>query len=74
MFKKVDRLMWKPMKWYPLSESNRDFVSDSFPKDECYLRMNNFPEEPLWILFYKSDHRDIVDTPNVWKITYRSDK
>jgi hypothetical protein len=60
-----------PMKWSPIPESERDFVSEGYHKDECYLRMNDFPDEPLWTLFYKGESIDFNDTPFVWKITYR---
>lgn len=71
MFKKIDRLLWLPMKWMPIPESERDFVSEKYPKEECYLRMNDFPDEPLWTLFYKGEIRDFNDTPPLWSIVYR---
>lgn len=74
MFKKINRLLWKKMKWAPIQESQRDFVSESYSKEECYLRMNDFPDEPLWTLFYKGETKDFNDTPPLWKITYRSEK
>lgn len=73
MLKKIDRLLWKQMNWKPIIESVNEFVSDRYPKEECYLRMNNFPEEPLWTLFYKNDSIDFDDTPILWKVTYRED-
>jgi hypothetical protein len=74
MFKKINRLIWYPLKWYPLTNSERDFVTDKYSKDECYLRMNDFPDEPLWTLFYKGDSIDFDDTPSIWHIAYRSNK
>ena len=72
MLRKIDRLLWHPMKWEPIPESERDFVSDIYSKDECYLRMNDFPDEPLWTLFYKGESKDFNDTPFLWKVTYRN--
>ena len=74
MFKKIDRLLWMPMTWNPLPESERDFVCESYSKSDCYLRMNDFPDEPLWTLFYKGETKDFNDTPALWKIIYRNKK
>lgn len=72
MFKKINTLLWRPLKWYPKSETERDFLCDNFPKEECYLRMNDFPDEPLWTLYYKGESIDFNDTPIFWTIAYRS--
>ena len=53
MFKKIDRLVWTPINWIPVPESKTYFVSESFPAEEYYLRLNDFPYEPLWTLFIK---------------------
>jgi hypothetical protein len=73
MFKKINRLIWTPLSWQPLLNSDRDFSNDKYPSDVCYLRMNDFPDEPLWTLFYKGDSIDFDDTPSVWKINYRNE-
>ena len=72
--KKINRLIWSPLKWSPLLSSDRDFMTDKYLNDVCYLRMNDFPDEPLWTLFYKGDSIDFDDTPSVWSITYRNEK
>lgn len=72
MFEKINTLIWAPLKWQPLINSNRDFVTDKYPGNICYLRMNDFPEEPLWTLFYKGESIDFNDTPSIWSITYRN--
>ncbi len=51
--KDISKMLEKEIIWKPLPESERDFISENFIKEDCYLRMNNFPEDPLWTLFYK---------------------
>ncbi len=67
----MNRLLIKPLKWQPLEDSDRDFITDKYPKEKCFLRMNDFPEEPLWTLFYNGDSIDFDDTPLLWKVYYR---
>lgn len=74
MFKKIDWLFWTPMTWEPLKDSLRYFECDRYPKEDCFLRMNDFPEEPLWTLFFKGEQIDFDDKPIFWKIKYRSKK
>lgn len=71
--KAIDNLLEQELNWEPIPESERNFASDTYKEDECYLRMNNFPEEPLWTLFYKNESIDFDDTPNKWEIKYRSE-
>lgn len=72
MLKKINKLIWLPLKWSPLINTDRDFITDKYPSDICYLRMNDFPNEPLWTLFYNGETKDLEDTPALWKINYRS--
>lgn len=72
LFKKINRLLCEPIHWTPDLESDRNFITKKYPKSECYLRMNDFPDEPLWTLFYKGESKDIEDTPTLWKVKYRS--
>ena len=74
MFKKIDRLFWTPLSWEPIKDNVRDFECDRYPKEECLLRMNDFPEEPLWTLFFMGAQKDFDDKPLIWKIKYRSEK
>jgi hypothetical protein len=74
MFKIINRLIWSPLYWSPLLNTDRDFITDKYPNDVCYLRMNNFPDEPLWTLFYKGESISFDDTPSVWNITYRNEE
>lgn len=73
MMKQIDEILTQKFNWKPNLESERTFVSDSYDEKECFLRMNNFPEDPLWTLFYKGESVDFDDTPEQWNITYRSE-
>ncbi|MBS1537049.1 MAG: hypothetical protein JST20_04810 [Bacteroidetes bacterium] len=73
MIKNINELLAQEIKWYPIPESDRDFISVGYSKEDCYLRMNNFPDEPLWTLFYKEDNIDFDDKPPKWSIIYRSE-
>ena len=65
--------MYKPLRSEHLSKSKKEmyFVTDKCPKEKCFLRMNDFPEEHLWTLFYNEYTIDFDDTPLLWKINYR---
>ena len=73
MFKKINWLIYKPLRWEPLSESENEkyFITDTYPKEKCFLRINDFPDEHLWTLFYNEDSISFNDTPILWKINYR---
>jgi hypothetical protein len=70
---KLQDFLNKQLKWLPIPESETDFFCDIYSKDLCYLRMNHFPDEPLWTLFYGSQSIDFDDTPISWNIKYRND-
>lgn len=69
---KIDDLLNRELNWKPILKSERDFLCEEIEKSECFLRMNNFPEEPLWTLFCSGENINFDDTPKKWKITYRS--
>lgn len=71
--KNISKLLNEYIDWIPLESSKRDFITINYPTEICFLRMNNFPEEPLWTLFYHNESIDIEDTPEKWKIKYRSE-
>ena len=74
VFKKINRILGEPLTWNPLQGEDRKYFTDKYLLSECWLQMNDFPEEPLWTLFYKGESRDIEDTPILWKINYPNEK
>lgn len=71
IFKKINRLVGEPLVWTPVNEDDTKFVCSKYNSQECWLQMNDFPDEPLWTLYYKGDKKTIEDTPYRWKINYR---
>lgn len=67
-FRKIDRLLWKPLVWNPADGESGKYITSKFRADECRLQLNDFPDEPMWTLFYKGDEKEIEDTPLLWKI------
>lgn len=37
---------------------------------ECEIRMNDFPDEPLYTLSFQGQSLDIDDVPTKWKIPH----
>jgi hypothetical protein len=73
IFKKINRLLYESIEWFPVDGNDRNFITSKYNPEECWLRMNDFPDEPLWTLFFKGEEKDIEDTPNSWKVNYRSE-
>jgi hypothetical protein len=70
MFKEINRLTWTPLTWVPDPNRERTFVTVKYQKEECFIRLNDFPEEPLWSLFFKGDKLDLEYTPRVWDVLF----
>lgn len=65
-------ILKEEIEWSPLVTSKRIYVCKEYSSKDCFLIMNDFPDEPLWTLFYHGEFLDIDDEPKQWKITYRS--
>jgi len=72
IMEKINQILTDSIKWIPDLESNVIFISEKYSKNECYLQMNDFPDEPMWTLFYKGESIDFDNKPKNWKIKYRS--
>lgn len=68
--KKINQILTEKIEWSRDAESVRFFFSKNYPKEECYLRVNDFPDEPMWTLFYKGESIDFDDKSKNWKIEY----
>ena len=68
----VQKKLHQRVKWEQDSKDLKMFYSPDFGKNDCWLRMNNFPEEPLWTLFWKGEELEIEDTPEKWDIKYNN--
>ncbi|MFN4086540.1 MAG: hypothetical protein ACK4LB_11410 [Spirosomataceae bacterium] len=74
IFKKINRILGESLIWNPLQGKIRMFSTDKYPQEECWIQINNFPEEPLWTLYYRGESIDIEDTPALWRINYPQDE
>ncbi len=72
MFKKIKWLFLKQLTWNPLPDEDGKYITSKYPETECWLEINDFPDEPLWTLHFKGEKVDIEDTPILWKVNYRS--
>jgi hypothetical protein len=70
MFRKINRLTRTSLTWVQDPNRERVYITGKYKNEECYIRMNDFPEEPLWTLFFKGESLDLEDTPTVWSVLY----
>jgi len=38
--------------------------------EECFLAMNDFPDEPLYTLKWRDQYQDLDDAPKCWSIPH----
>lgn len=69
--KNIKDILKENLVWRYEQDSIRFYISDQYPKEVCKLRMNDFPDEPMWTLFYSGESIDFDDEPKTWKIHYR---
>ena len=72
--KKIKDIFNEYLIWEEELLTSDTFISDQYPIKECYLKMNDFPDEPMWTLFYKNESADFDDTPKKWVIKYKNEK
>lgn len=59
-----------PMTWVKDETRKATYVSNKLDPTESFLRMNDFPEEPMWTLFHKGESMDFDDKPAIWKVEF----
>ena len=64
--KELNELLDKPLKWVREDLVSRFYYSPSLDRQHTFLRMNNFPDEPLWTIVYKGISTDLEDKPEAW--------
>lgn len=47
-------------------------MTSDHPEERVLLRMNDFPDNPLWTLIIDGQELDIEDTPVLWGVQYNS--
>ncbi|MGH1366919.1 MAG: hypothetical protein ACRBF0_25395 [Calditrichia bacterium] len=73
VLKKIDRILYERITWNPENNEEGKFTTSSYSRDDCWIQMNDFPEEPLWTLYYRGESKDIEDTPTIWKVNYANE-
>ncbi len=68
--KHIKDLLIEKLKWKDLSKQSKVFITDKYSIENCYLQLNDFPEEPMWTLYFNDESIDFDDTPNKWVIQY----
>jgi len=68
----VKNLVKQKIGWRRDPENLQMFYSPELDRKNYKLRMNDFPEEPLWTLFCDGVEIDIEETPSRWEIRYES--
>jgi len=63
--KKIADLLKENIIWQRVNVG--EFIS-SVDKVECRLRMNDFPDEPMYTLMFKGESIDFDDKPANWEI------
>ena len=61
----IDDYRNKTISWKQHRDSKRYWLA-SIDDETVFLRMNNFPDEPLYSLITKSSIRDFEDLPECW--------
>jgi hypothetical protein len=64
---KASDLLTLPVVW---EKVNDGFWRARINDHECLLRMNNFPEEPLYTITAGGSSVDVDDAPAGWKIKW----
>ena len=63
----IERLHLAKIDWEESSESAYVFIATIHGKD-IFLRLNDFPAEPLCTLFVDSDELDVEHFPKTWTL------
>jgi len=69
MSNEIKDLVNKSIYWQKHSINKKYFFAQ-FDGDLLLLRLNNFPDEPLWTLIKQLEILDIEDTPETWVIDW----
>ena len=69
---KIEELLKNKIIWKK-GENRNVFYKSTFNGSLCVLQMNDFPDEPLYTLFWNDEVLDIEDKSDLWEIIYNQD-
>ena len=65
----LKKLFNREIIWRKAQPSGKGFIAE-VDGEKCKLRINDFPDEPLYTLIYKGIEYDFDDAPEIWKIPW----
>jgi len=65
----IHGLLQEPIRWASEARGGL-FYAKKYDRDICWLRINDFPDEPLWTLYYRGDTIHFDDQPDIWTIIH----
>lgn len=63
----LKELFKKKIIWQEVTSGGVEFIAE-VDGIKCELRMNDFPDEPLYTIRYKGMQMDFNDAPSIWDI------
>jgi hypothetical protein len=67
---KIRALFAVPVRWHEVESGGNEFMS-VVNGQTCKLRINDFPDEPLYTLTIDGEHYDFDDKPSTWIIPFK---
>lgn len=65
----ISDLLKKELIWES-KENSPFYTTKEYPFEACWLRINDFPDEPMWTLFFNGEEIDFDDDPDNWIINH----
>jgi hypothetical protein len=65
----LKKLFERKIRWQNVKDSGVEFIAE-VDNEKCILRMNDFPDEPLFTLIYKGNQIDFDNRPALWEIPF----
>ncbi len=69
MQNEIEKLKNMRLEWHHGTEIGMYYCS-AYDRKQCWLRMNDFPEEPMWTLYFKGITVDFDEESPLWIIHY----
>ena len=62
----INQYFFKNILW--VKKKNTVFYEAEVEGKQIYLRLNDFPEEPMYTLIVDKEKKDLDDLPSCWKL------
>ena len=64
--KKLEKLLEMKIVWREVIPGGVEFIAE-VNGEKCHLKMNDFPDQPLYTLTYKGRQVSFDDAPKIWQ-------